>query len=197
MHFQEGPDCRRSRGFWSLTMYDDELLLRRQPAQPLFDQRAAAPEGQCRRLVDLYLQKDSPGADKESNWLPAPAGKSHPDAAALLAGRRRSVDHRRVVGHSAGQACKLRRTAVETDPVPPCVRAREGSHVERLFAAHRRGACALNGQFAGGQQSLSVGASAETSLFGGRNNEIVLVPPPEDRPELRRRLAEMPRRAEA
>jgi hypothetical protein len=25
--------------------------------------------------VDLYIQKDSPGADKESNWLPAPAGK--------------------------------------------------------------------------------------------------------------------------
>ena len=25
--------------------------------------------------VDHYIQKDSPGADKESNWLPAPAGK--------------------------------------------------------------------------------------------------------------------------
>jgi hypothetical protein len=25
--------------------------------------------------VDLFIQKDSPGADKESNWLPAPAGK--------------------------------------------------------------------------------------------------------------------------
>ena len=25
--------------------------------------------------VDLYLQHDSPGADKESNWLPAPADK--------------------------------------------------------------------------------------------------------------------------
>jgi hypothetical protein len=25
--------------------------------------------------VDLYIQKDTPGADKESNWLPAPAGK--------------------------------------------------------------------------------------------------------------------------
>ena len=22
----------------------------------------------------IYIQKDSPGADKESNWLPAPAG---------------------------------------------------------------------------------------------------------------------------
>jgi hypothetical protein len=25
--------------------------------------------------TDLYIQKDSPGPDKESNWLPAPAGK--------------------------------------------------------------------------------------------------------------------------
>jgi hypothetical protein len=25
--------------------------------------------------VDLYIQKESPGPDKESNWLPAPAGK--------------------------------------------------------------------------------------------------------------------------
>ena len=25
--------------------------------------------------VDIYIQKDSPGADKESNWLPAPTGK--------------------------------------------------------------------------------------------------------------------------
>jgi len=24
--------------------------------------------------VTIYLQKDSPGPDKESNWLPAPAG---------------------------------------------------------------------------------------------------------------------------
>ena len=24
--------------------------------------------------LDIYLQKDSPGKDKESNWLPAPEG---------------------------------------------------------------------------------------------------------------------------
>lgn len=38
-----------------------------------------------------------------------------------------------------------------------------------------RGAGVLDGQFAGGQQSLSAGASAGTAgLLGGRNNEIVL-----------------------
>ena len=25
--------------------------------------------------TDLYIQNESPGTDKESNWLPAPAGK--------------------------------------------------------------------------------------------------------------------------
>ena len=25
--------------------------------------------------MDLYLQHDSPGADKEANWLPAPADR--------------------------------------------------------------------------------------------------------------------------
>jgi hypothetical protein len=25
--------------------------------------------------IDIFVQKDSPGPDKESNWLPAPAGK--------------------------------------------------------------------------------------------------------------------------
>lgn len=29
-------------------------------------------------LLTTYLQKDSPGADKESNWLPAPDGSVHP-----------------------------------------------------------------------------------------------------------------------
>jgi hypothetical protein len=38
-----------------------------------------------------------------------------------------------------------------------------------------RGAGALNGQFAGGQESAALGASAGTvGLFGGRNSEIVL-----------------------
>ena len=38
------------QGFWSLTMYDAQLLLRRQPDQPLLDQRAPEPEGQPGRL---------------------------------------------------------------------------------------------------------------------------------------------------
>jgi hypothetical protein len=62
-------------GFWSLTMYDSNYFFVANPInrysisarQPL----KSNPDGS----VDLYIQKDSPGADKESNWLPAPAGK--------------------------------------------------------------------------------------------------------------------------
>ena len=35
------------------------------------DQLVANPDGS----VDLYLQAESPGKDKEANWLPAPNGK--------------------------------------------------------------------------------------------------------------------------
>ena len=64
-----------AHGFWSLTMYDADYFFVANPIdrysisprQPL----KANPDGS----VDLFIQKDSPGAAKESNWLPAPAGK--------------------------------------------------------------------------------------------------------------------------
>ena len=47
--------------------------------------------------------------------------------------------------------------------------------VARLFARHRPWRGRPRRQFAGGQESLSAGASAGTTgLFGGRNNEIAL-----------------------
>ena len=62
-------------GFWSLTMYDEKYFF---VANPINRYSISArqklkpnPDG----TIDLYIQRDSPGADKESNWLPAPAGK--------------------------------------------------------------------------------------------------------------------------
>ncbi|MDX3971771.1 MAG: DUF1254 domain-containing protein [Bradyrhizobium sp.] len=64
-----------ARGFWSLTMYDSNYFF---VANPINRYSISArqnlksnPDGS----VDIYIQKDSPGADKESNWLPAPSGK--------------------------------------------------------------------------------------------------------------------------
>ncbi|MBZ6078077.1 DUF1254 domain-containing protein [Microvirga puerhi] len=62
-------------GFWSLTMYDGAYFFVPNPINRYSisarQNLKANPDGS----VDLYIQKDSPGADKESNWLPAPAGK--------------------------------------------------------------------------------------------------------------------------
>jgi hypothetical protein len=62
-------------GFWSLTMYDENYFFVQNPInrQSISARQnlKANPDGS----VDLYIQKDSPGTDKESNWLPAPAGK--------------------------------------------------------------------------------------------------------------------------
>jgi hypothetical protein len=61
------------RAFWSLTMYDDRQLFAANPIDRYAigdrDKLAFNPDGS----LDLYVQRDSPGADKESNWLPTPA----------------------------------------------------------------------------------------------------------------------------
>jgi hypothetical protein len=62
-------------GFWSLTMYDADYFFVNNPLNRYSisarQNLTTNPDGS----TDLYIQKDSPGADKESNWLPAPAGK--------------------------------------------------------------------------------------------------------------------------
>jgi len=67
-------------GFWSITMYMiDEgwwfvpNALNKFTVSPRDDLKAN-PDGS----ITLYFQKDSPGKDKESNWLPAPAGEFIP-----------------------------------------------------------------------------------------------------------------------
>jgi hypothetical protein len=63
------------RGFWSVTMYDDKYFFVNNPLNRYSisarQNLKTNPDGS----TDLYIQKDSPGPDKESNWLPAPAGK--------------------------------------------------------------------------------------------------------------------------
>jgi hypothetical protein len=61
--------------FWSVTMYDGKsLLLIKNPINRYLINAPMLPD--MKKNADgsltLYIQKDSPGADKESNWLPAP-----------------------------------------------------------------------------------------------------------------------------
>jgi len=63
--------------FWSVTMYDGKTqLLIKNPINrylinsPMLSGMKKNKDGS----LTLYIQKDSPGKDKESNWLPAPDG---------------------------------------------------------------------------------------------------------------------------
>src|SRR5206468_11423199 len=63
--------------FWSITMYDGKSqLLIENPINrylinsPMLPTMKTNAEGS----LTLYIQNKSPGADKESNWLPAPNG---------------------------------------------------------------------------------------------------------------------------
>jgi len=65
------------RAFWSVTMYDgktqllvDNPLNRYLINAPMLPNLKKNTDGS----LTLYIQHVSPGADKESNWLPAPAG---------------------------------------------------------------------------------------------------------------------------
>jgi len=63
--------------FWSVTMYDGKTqLLIKNPINrylinsPMLPQMKKNPDGS----LTLYIQKDTPGGDKQANWLPAPNG---------------------------------------------------------------------------------------------------------------------------
>lgn len=63
------------KGFWSITMYDENQFMVENPLNRYsIGDRSDLTYGEDGSLI-LYLQHESPGADKESNWLPAPDGK--------------------------------------------------------------------------------------------------------------------------
>jgi hypothetical protein len=73
IHFDKGA-APPVDAFWSITLYDAEGF---QVANPL--NRFAVSSWMPFKLnadgsLDLYFQNESPGKDKEANWLPAPKG---------------------------------------------------------------------------------------------------------------------------
>ncbi len=73
IHFAKGAEPK-VKAFWSLTTYNLKYNL---VANPI-NRYSVGDRSGLKRDADggltIYLQKDSPGADKESNWLPAPDG---------------------------------------------------------------------------------------------------------------------------
>jgi len=74
MHFDKGQ-LPPADGFWSLTMYDKDYFFVQNPInrQSISARQNLKPNADG--SVDLCIQNESPGADKESNWLPAPKDK--------------------------------------------------------------------------------------------------------------------------
>lgn len=66
-----------AKSFWSVTMYDgNSQLLIKNPINRYLINSPMLPELKKNGdgSLTIYLQKDNPGAEKESNWLPAPDG---------------------------------------------------------------------------------------------------------------------------
>ena len=72
MHFDKA-ELPPARAFWSLTMYNERQLFASNPIN-----RFAIGDRDKLRFnddgsLDLYIQREAPEGDKQSNWLPAPA----------------------------------------------------------------------------------------------------------------------------
>jgi hypothetical protein len=73
LHFDKGA-TPPANAFWSVTLYDPDGF---QAANPLnrFALSSWMPwKYNADGSLDLYFQNESPGKDKEANWLPAPKG---------------------------------------------------------------------------------------------------------------------------
>lgn len=74
IRFASKDDLPPASGFWSLTMYDSGYFFIPNPLNRYTLSERNQLKTNADGSIDLYLQKDNPGPDKESNWLPAPDG---------------------------------------------------------------------------------------------------------------------------
>ena len=74
MHFNKG-EMPPVDGFWSLTMYNGEYFFVDNPLNRYTVSSRSKFKTNADGSVDVYIQNESPGKDKEANWLPAPKDK--------------------------------------------------------------------------------------------------------------------------
>jgi hypothetical protein len=76
LRFEKGQQPP-AKGFWSLTMYDEKMFFVANPIDRYSMSLRTNPTYEPDGSLVIYIQNESPGADKEANWLPAPKGKFH------------------------------------------------------------------------------------------------------------------------
>jgi hypothetical protein len=74
MHFDKGQ-LPPVDGFWSLTMYDAQYFFVDNPLNRYTLSERNKLNENADGSVDLYIQNENPGPEKEANWLPAPKGR--------------------------------------------------------------------------------------------------------------------------
>jgi hypothetical protein len=74
VHFN-GGDFPPVEGFWSLTMYNEQQFLVPNPINRYTVSQRNKFKTNADGSLDVYIQSESPGKDKEQNWLPAPKDK--------------------------------------------------------------------------------------------------------------------------
>jgi hypothetical protein len=91
VHFEKGK-LPPANAFWSITMYDNERF---QVPNPI-DRFAIGDRDKLKfnddGSLDIYIQTESPGKDKESNWLPAPKSGPMGPTLRIYSPRREALD---------------------------------------------------------------------------------------------------------
>ena len=73
LHFNK-DDAPPTQAFWSVTLYGPEGYQVPNPLNRFAVSSWMPFKYNADGSLDLYFQNESPGADKETNWLPAPKG---------------------------------------------------------------------------------------------------------------------------
>ena len=109
-------------GFWSITMYEIDKGWWFVPNA--LNKFTVSPRNNLKPNADgsltLYFQHDSPGNDKEANWLPAPQGDFIPMLRMYWPKEQGPVDPRRVVETAVGCSRQSRFTVPQGWPTFRC-----------------------------------------------------------------------------
>jgi hypothetical protein len=74
IHFEPGQTPPVD-GFWSVSMYNDKMLFVDNPInRTSIGKYTDGIKNNTDGSLDIFIQHDNPGKDKESNWLPSPEG---------------------------------------------------------------------------------------------------------------------------